>query len=69
MRSKCLEFLYKWINDNKIVMIKKGMVEDLEVFLRTTLADFEAFKSAERMKAVSEGEAPEDEENSQRDSN
>ena len=61
MRSRILEFLYKQVTEKKIPVIKTGMVEDFEAFIVSILADEQARKSAERMKAVSEGIGLEDE--------
>ena len=54
LKGKILDFLYKQAEDNKIPYIKKGMVEDLEQFVTGILADVDAQKSADRMKAASE---------------
>lgn len=51
IKPKSLDFLYKWVSENKIPQIKKGMVEDLEAFAVAMLAEVESARSAERMQA------------------
>jgi len=63
VKPKALEFLYKWVSENKIPQIKKGMVEDLEALINSKLAEAEYNKTASRMQAASEG--LKNEENSQ----
>ena len=49
MKNKILDFLYDQVQQNKIPQIKKGMVEDLEGFINTLIAEDEAAKMAMRM--------------------
>jgi hypothetical protein len=63
LKAKALEFLYRWVSENKIPQIKKGMVEDLEALIDNQLAEAEYSKTASRMQAASEG--LKNEENSQ----
>jgi len=49
IKSKILAFLYDQVQQNKIPQIKKGMVEDLEIFIMDLLAEQEAHIAASRM--------------------
>lgn len=33
LKSKCLDFLYKWVNDGKLAHLRKGMAEEFEAFV------------------------------------
>lgn len=48
-KPRVLDFLYKWVNENKIPQIKKGMVEDLEQFLAEIQSQEESEKAAQRL--------------------
>lgn len=56
-KTKALEFLYGWTNRNLIPQIKKGMVEELEAFILSVMADDASRRSAIRMQANSEEKA------------
>jgi hypothetical protein len=56
-KSKALEFLYQWTNRNVIAQVKKGMVEELEAFVLSVMAEDASQRSALRMKASSEDPA------------
>ena len=55
IKEQILQFLYKQVQKNKIPNINKGMVEELEAFVMALIADAESRRSADRMKAQSEG--------------
>lgn len=55
LKEKILVFLYEQVQEKKIPQIKPNMVEDFEKFIVSLLAEQEAYESAHRMKAKSEG--------------
>lgn len=67
LNDKVLRFLHKWINEGKVANVRKGMVEDLQNFVTSILADQEASRAAARMQQSMEQsteEAQSNEENS-----
>ncbi len=51
LRSKVRDFLHKWLNDNKIPHIRKGMVEEMEQFVNSELSDAQIRQITEKMAA------------------
>lgn len=49
LRERCLQFLYKQVTESKIPMIRKGMVEDLELFVLGETSNVELAKTSQRM--------------------
>lgn len=49
LKQEILSLLYQWVTDKKIPQIRGGMVEDLEAFTLSVLAQKELKVSAERM--------------------
>lgn len=49
-----LRFLHKWLNENKISQIRKGMVEDLAILLDEVMAQQELSKVSAKMTAKHE---------------
>lgn len=60
LKKRILEELYEQVGLNIISQIKKGQVERWEKFFSDLLSEQESQKSAERMKALSEGREPGD---------
>ena len=50
LKAKILEFLYEQVTTNKIPQIKKGLVEDLEKFVTSVLAEREMSQASQRMR-------------------
>jgi hypothetical protein len=49
IKTKALEFLYKWTQEAKVPHIKKGMAEDLEAFVLCFLSEAQAHQTANRV--------------------
>ncbi len=49
LKARVLEFLYEQVNQNKIPHIKKGMAEDLEVFISNILEEQQVKNVTDRM--------------------
>lgn len=64
LKQKCLNLAYQWLNDKKIPQIKKGMVEDLEQFILSYVAEEETKKTAQRMVEKQPKEKVNEQENS-----
>ena len=67
LKERILLLLHKWLSENKIAHIRKGMVEDMEQFVNKELSDLEIKRAADRMEqraSVIEVEESVDEENS-----
>lgn len=62
LRKKVLEFLYDQVNQGKIPHIRKGMVEDLEVFVTSVLEEQQVKQVSDRMLDQTAKESPEKEE-------
>lgn len=54
LKTKVMQFLYKWTTEGKIPHIRKGMVEELEAFITDEQAKLEAERAAESMMAQQE---------------
>lgn len=54
LKTVCLKFLHKWVEENKIPHIRKGMTDDLERLIVLVQSETELKKSAERMMSGSE---------------
>lgn len=52
LRTKCMQFLYKWVTDGKIPQIRKGQVEELQSLILNELAAAEIAKSTAKMMAA-----------------
>lgn len=54
LQNDVLSFLYKWVNENKIPQIKKGMAEDLIQLVADINAKEESEKASARFAAMGE---------------
>lgn len=61
LKQHILDFLYNQVQKNNIPQIRKGMVEDVEAFILTLIAQEEARQAAFRMEAQSREEEDESE--------
>lgn len=51
LRTKCMQFLYKWVTEGKLSNMRKGQVEELEAFINNELSNKELQRSAALMQA------------------
>lgn len=51
LNDRSYKFLKKWLDENKIPNIRKGMTEDLEQFIMKELSEFQMKQVAEKMSA------------------
>lgn len=50
-KTRCMQFLYKWVTKGHLSNLRKGMVEELEAFLADELSQAELRRSANLMDA------------------
>lgn len=49
LKAEIMILLHRWLNENKISSVRKGMAEDVEALVLRQLAAQEAEKSANKM--------------------
>ena len=54
LNTRVLKFLQKWMNDNKVPQIRKGMPEELEAFVESEISLRQAQAIAEGMRSRAE---------------
>lgn len=59
LRTRCMQFLYKWVSEGKLSNMRKGQVEELEAFVSNELSSRELARSAAMMQAQQEKAAQE----------
>ena len=50
-KTRCMQFLYKWVTKGHLSNLRKGMVEELEAFVADEQSRAQALQSAARMEA------------------
>lgn len=55
--TRCMQFLYSWISKGHTSNLRKGMVEELQAFVNNEIANDQAQRTADRVKAEQEREA------------
>lgn len=54
LNTRVLKFLQKWMNDNKVPQIRKGMPEELEALIESEISLRQSSAIADSMKARAE---------------
>jgi hypothetical protein len=57
IKSKCLEFLYAQVSKGNMPQIRKGMVEDLELFVENIRANDQSKRIVDRMQLEAQAKA------------
>lgn len=57
-KTRCMQFLYKWVTKGHLGNIRKNMVEELEAFVADEQARAQALVSAARMEAEVNKDVP-----------
>lgn len=64
-RTRCMQFLYKWVTKGHLSNLRKGMVEELEAFVADEQARAQAQATAARVEAQAQADADQAAENPQ----